>query len=231
MLFLLLSFAIAGVVYYFFYHSDFFKIDSIRIEGAKSFVNQTDLEEVVMGNTFGHSIFMLDSQELKKILQETFQGSKEIRVFKIYPKTVGVEVFERVPLALVHNSNSSEVYMVDMDGYVLGIVDEERTNLPRIKYEGDIKVGHFVDQKLVPVFMELVGALNDNRVNASSVSFFPNYATLYVSEGVEVLVSNDKSKTDSIRILNDLLKQTETEGKRIKKVDLRYNKVIVSYDE
>ena len=80
------------------------------------------------------------------------------------------------------------------------------------------------------MYLELVNALSEHKMKVSSMSFYPKYAQLYVNEGIEALVSNDKSRSDSISILGSLLKQLQLEGKKAKKVDLRYDKVIVSYD-
>jgi cell division septal protein FtsQ len=228
---LLFAFFLGVLVFFYllFFRSTYFKVFTVNIFGTQSFVNSRDLEEVVIGKVEGESIFRVNKKQLENILMETFQGSKEIRVYKVYPGTVNVEVFERIPLALIYNDFSDHLYMVDEDGYVLGIVDEGRTNLPKIKYDGEIGVGLFVDQQVVPVYLELVSALNSENIQASSMSFSANYATVY-SGGIEILVGNNKNKHESAGIVSSLIRQMNLEGKKLKKIDLRYDKVIVLYD-
>jgi cell division septal protein FtsQ len=217
-------------VYYIVFISSFFKIAHINITGTKSFVNLVDITEVAKENVSGLSIFRVDSGEAEKKLLEAFQGAKDIKVGKRYPSTISVKVFERSPVALVHNSNSEEYFLVDEDGYILGIIDRNRTNLPEIKYEGEIKVGTFVDKRMVPLYMELVNALNEEKLRVSSMSFYPKYALVYINDGIETYISNDRDKTESIRTASALIKQLLLEGKKIEKIDLRYDKVIVSYE-
>jgi cell division septal protein FtsQ len=224
-------FSVGGFgLYYLLFLSSYFKVDQLRVTGAGGFVNQTDLTEVVKGRVYGKSIFSFKNEELRASLKQNFQGAKDIKVHKIYPKAIGVEVSERVPLALINNGTSENFYMVDEDGYVLGIVDEQRTILPRIRYEGDIKIGFFVDKRMVPVYLELVNALNQEQVNATSMSFYPRFAKLFLASGTEAFFSNDKNKLDSVRLMTSIIKQLEAEGKKLQKIDLRYEKVSVSYD-
>lgn len=229
MLLVLFLIALIFGIWFVLFKSSFFTVKNIRITGTKSFVNQADAYEVVKEKVFGKSLFSFDTVGLEENLLDTFLGSKAVKVYKVYPGTISIEFQERIPLALVYREDS-EHFMVDEDGYVLGIVDEERTNLPRIKYEGDTRVGEFVDKNMVPIYLELVSALSEQKVKVSSMSFYPKYARLYVSEGVETLISNDKNKSDSVKILSELLRQLGLEGKKVAKIDLRYDKVIVSYD-
>jgi hypothetical protein len=45
-----------------------------------------------------------------------------------------------------------------------------------------------------------------------------------------VMISSDKDIKNSIKVVASLDKELNLEGKSIKKIDLRYDKVIVSYD-
>ena len=58
----------------FFFTSSFFKVEYIRISGATSFVNITDLGEVAKGQVYQKSIITFGSQELANTLLSTFQG-------------------------------------------------------------------------------------------------------------------------------------------------------------
>jgi cell division septal protein FtsQ len=231
--YLILVLALVGLfgwAYHFVFRSDYFKVDAVEISGTQSFVNQTDLQEVVRNKVEGAIIFKVKNRELEQTLKDNFQGAKSIKVKKLYPSTISIEVFERVPLALVYNDPSGDLYMVDDEGYVLGIVEEGKTNLSRIRYEGDIGVGLFVDKQMVPIYLELIGALNEEKVYASSMSFSQTYITIYFPEGIELFIGKDKDKLSSVQTAAALLKQLQLEGKKVKKIDLRYDKVIVLYD-
>ena len=217
-------------LYVLVFKSGSFRVSRVNVFGTQSFVNGVDLTEVVRGKVYGNSIFKVNTPELEYNLLQNFQGAKSISVYKVYPTSINVDVKERTPLALVYNDGQPDFYMVDEDGYVLGLVESDKTNLPKIKYEGDIKVGLFVASEMIPVYMELVDSISEHNLKVSSMSFYPNYAQLYTEGGIEVYIGNDKSKSESVTIIADLVKQLGLEDRKVKKIDLRYDKVIVSYE-
>ena len=46
-------------------------------------------------------------------------------------------VEERIPLAIAYNDDNEGFY-IDSEGFVLGVVDSNVFDLPKIKYEGPI---------------------------------------------------------------------------------------------
>lgn len=215
--------------YLFVYKYRVFDIKEVMISGAKSYVNQEDLHNVVSTNVENKNIFFLNTEELEASLQDNFQGAKTISISKKLPNKLEIVVKEREPLALIHQNNE-EIFMVDEDGYVLGLVDKTKTNLPKIKYEGDIKIGYFINKEFVPVYLQLLDSVDSNKINVSSISVSAKNISMYVDGGIHVVLSQEKSTVESVSILSKLLKQLHVEGKNAKKIDLRYDKVIVSYE-
>ena len=139
LIFSAIIFGLVSALYYIFGVSDFFKISEIEIIGTKSFVSHRDLNEILQTKLYGKNILTIDADGSEKALSNIFQGAKNIIIKREFPNKIIVWVNERIPLALVYNNDSSNVFMIDEDGYVLGIVDENTTNLAKIKYEGKIK--------------------------------------------------------------------------------------------
>lgn len=223
-------FGFIGIIYYFFNVSDLLRISDIEIIGTKNFVNYRDLKEVLQTKMYGKNILTVNVEDSQKALLDTFQGARKIKIEKKFPKKIKVLVVERVPLALIYNGQSQNFFMIDEDGYVLGIVDENSTNLARIRYEGDIRVGMFINKTLVPFYLELTKVLLNEEVKVSSMSFYSNYVELYLDTEIRTLISSEKNISNSIKVLLVILKQIALEGRRPNVVDLRYAKVIVSYD-
>lgn len=218
------------IIYYVIFRSDMFLISDIQINGASEFVHEADLKEVIKTNSYGKNIITYSSNEIQKKISDFFQGAKEMYVYKSYPHTLVVNVIERAPIAIIQSSSNAEKFLVDDDGYILGIIDSNPHNYPVITYEGDIKVGTFIQKDLVPMYSELIKTLDTERIKVSSVSFYPKYSKVTLDSSAEVFLSNEKSINDSIKIVREILNQLETEKKLVKKIDLRYDKVIVSYE-
>lgn len=220
---------IVVTVGYLLFWSSYFKITTLEIRGAKNFVNPTDLRTMAENLCLAKNIFGYNSGKLSEVLMENFKGASAISVKKKFPGTIIVNVTERHPLALIVNTNKHDYYLVDNEGYVLGVADRQTTNLPEITYDGTIKVGEFINSDLIPVYLSLVAAIDTYKVDVSSMSFFPRYTQVFLRKGTEVLIGNDKSKTEALGIVKSLLKQLDVEGRKANRIDLRYDKVIVSF--
>lgn len=224
-------------------NSDIFLIKNIEIEGASNFVNESDLAAIVNDNALGKYILNFDAQLLEQNLTDTFLGAKELTVSTQLPDTIRINIVERIPLAVLYNpkDNSPDYYLVDAGGYVLGIIDIEKTNLPKVEYNEPVHVGIFINKDLVPLYLSLISALDANDVSATSISVAPRTIEFYVSRTkaapesttslISVFLNPKKDIAASVGVLSDLLKQLAQDVKNVDKIDLRYDKVVVQYDE
>ncbi|MBT7349415.1 FtsQ-type POTRA domain-containing protein [candidate division WWE3 bacterium] len=215
--------------YLVFVKHRYFDIQNLQVTGTKSFVSETDLLEVAKSRAYGHNLLSFDTSEFELSLMDTFQGAREIYASKKLPNVVKIEIIEREPLAIIHNLEREHFFLIDGDGYVLGQIEPGTSNFPEISYSGAIEVGYFLEKEIVSVYFELLSSLDNEKLSASSMSVSPRYVSLYTDDSIEVLVGKDKDIPQIVSVLSDLLKQLSTEGKDVKRVDLRYDKVIVSY--
>jgi cell division septal protein FtsQ len=228
--FVVIGLAIFGFLlafYEVFVNSEAFKVSEVEIVGAKTFVNSGDAQQLADRKSLGVHIMMLDAKEMEVVMQNNFQGAREIKVKKDYPSKVVVEITERVPLAVVFSNRSDDYFLIDEEGYVLGVIDEEKTNLPKVTYDGTLQVGYFLDKDLVPLYLELLNSLDETNLKASSVTVSERYVSFYLDDSIHVLVGRSKDLSNSIKILSELVKQLALEGAEISRIDLRFDKVIV----
>ncbi|MFZ2664334.1 MAG: FtsQ-type POTRA domain-containing protein [Patescibacteria group bacterium] len=217
-----------GFVVFRFNVLEYFKINLFEISGASRFVNEKDVKTLVEKNSLDQSIFIVNTENLEDILKKNFLGAKNIEIEKKYPNKLKVIVEERVPIAILYNDEKT-YYLIDSDGYVLGVVDKSYSGLPKIKYEDDIAVGNFLDKDIIPVSVEILKYAEKEEVKISSMSFYPKYTKIYVGS-TEVYIGYDKDREKSLETVGALIKNLNAEGKIVKKIDLRYDKVIVLYD-
>ncbi|MBI2414694.1 FtsQ-type POTRA domain-containing protein [candidate division WWE3 bacterium] len=206
-----------------------FYISDISVEGAKTFVSATDVLELAKNRSYNKNFFTFNIKELQDSLTKNFQGASSVYITKNLPNKIKVKIIERTPIAVVSNGKTQDYFIVDIDGYVLGIVDETKTNLPRILYQGDISVGYFLDKDSLAVYFEVLKAVDIEKLKSSSMSLHSDYLSMYIDDSVEVLIGNDKNIKKSMEVVSQLVTQLKTGGKNIQKIDLRFDKVIVSY--
>ncbi|OGC58805.1 hypothetical protein A2473_02310 [candidate division WWE3 bacterium RIFOXYC2_FULL_42_13] len=216
--------------YKYIYLSPKFAVRTVSIVGGGKFVNLQDFRNVSEQKTLGRSIFSVDPKELERSLKSNFLGAKNVETSLDYPDTLVIKVEERLPVAVVTSGKKNAVYyLIDSEGYILGEVSDEFMNLPKIIYEGDMRVGSFLDDRVVPVSIEILSEIEKAGLNVSSISFRERYSKLYLG-ATEVYLSNLKGIGESVRKLEKLYKNLLLEGKSVIKIDLRYDKVIVLYE-
>lgn len=219
---------ICGLVYVFF-KLDYFDISDVEIKGVKNFVSSTDLNELAESRSLGKNIFLFKKRKLEESLKKDFQGAKTILIRRKLPSTLVVNVEERVALAVVKDLQD-DYFLVDNEGYVLGKIDPSKTNLPKVNYGADISVGFILEPGLVLRFLSLLKVLDENKILVSDLTITSEHISFYIdSNDVQVLISNKKSEKESVEVLGSLLEKLSTEGKDPSLIDLRYDKVVVSY--
>lgn len=229
---LLFLLVIVGVIVYLFFKFDvpgYFKISEVTITGTERFVSAEDVKNIVERNTFGKYIFSIEEEKLSEVISRSFLGAKNVFVKKDYPNSLNVFIEERVPVAFIFN-NEGEFYLIDSEGFVLGMVTENLQELPRINYEGSVVVGTFLDKEIIPISIEILKFADSEDLKISSMSFTPNYAKLYLNVGPEIFMGYNKDIDKSLRTIKALLSSSNNNKEVIKKIDLRYDKVIVLYD-
>ncbi len=218
---------LAGAVYFILF-SSLFSINVIYVEGTREFVNKEDVRLMSENNALGHNIFKFDEAQLSEKLSNNLLGARSYLVKKELPHTIRIVVNERIPIAVLYKENDAS-YFVDEDGYVLGYADDNTEGLPKIQYDKEIKAGLFIDKNLVPVYLELTRLLKEEDVKVTSMSFSAKHVNLYLENEVEVLVGNEKNKQEALKTVAALLKEAVIEHKEIRRIDMRYDKVIVLF--
>ncbi len=210
-------------------NSQRFKIKSFKYSGVVKFVNVEDFEKVVNANVIGQNIFKLDRRGLEESLKKNFLGIHTIKIYKKYFNELNIQIQERVPMAIVIDSAQTK-YLIDIDGYVLGLVEDSYFDLPNLNYDAPFHIGQFVDSKIVPITMEIISEAKIEQVQVSSVSFKSEYSMFYAGQSTPVYMPHDANIKDSLKIVARLQAKAVLESKNIAKIDLRYDKVIVLYN-
>jgi cell division septal protein FtsQ len=219
--------------YYLLFKSPVFKVSTVTVSGDSQFVNHSELRHLIELNTLGEHIFRTDVARLSEVSADAFLGAKDIVVTRNYPNSLHIQVFERSPLAVVYNPKNTpqEYFLVDEEGFLLGLVDINKTNLPKVEYNEPLFVGTFIDEDLTPLYLTLIRSLDSEGLKASSISVLPKHIKFYLDVTTEIFINRSQDVPSSIKILSQLKKQLDSRGSNVTKIDLRYDKVVVQYDE
>ena len=212
-----------------------FNIKSIAIVGAERFVSQEDVQKIVGEKALDQNIIFLRSEVLQEVLARNFLASKSVKITKFLPNRLVVTMAERVPIALILPKSGKDFVFVDAEGFVLGLANKSTTNLPVINYSQNVEVGKFVDAVAVKYYFELIKALDEDNVAVSTISSYPRYTEFFTltdlagDEATQVLFANSQNPKPQVKIFSKMLEAFKAEGKHLKKIDLRFDKVIVEF--
>lgn len=204
-----------------------FDIVRTEVEGAHRFVNMQDVKNIVDQQSLGENCLIFNTKALEQIIRETFLATKSVKAIRTLPNSVKVVITERVPIALIKNG---DLYFVDSDGFVLGLAEGSTTNLPIINYSQKVEVGKFVERSAVSYYFDLIKALDEEGISVSTINSFPKY-TVFLSDGIEVFFTNSQPAKSQAKIFAKMIEAFKAEGRKPKKIDLRFDKVVVEFAE
>lgn len=229
---LLAFFTLVGVLLWFYIQYQPLNIRSVEISGAERFVSQKDAQKIAEEKAVGKNIVLLNIGDLQKNVANNFLASKSVEIRKVLPSRLKIKITERVPIALIlpkDGNDGREFYFVDADGFILGLADKSATNLPVINYSQSVEVGKFVEASAVKYYFDLIKALDDDNVAVSTISSYPRYTEFFTSGATQVLFTNDQNPKPQVKIFSKMMEAFKAEGKKLKKIDLRFDKVIVEF--
>jgi hypothetical protein len=223
----------------------------VEISGAERFVNKEDVQKIVEEKSLGHNIVFLDTKNLKEAVTNNFLASKSVEIIKLFPNRLKIIITERVPIALILPKGDKDgppaadgepvrhteldFYFVDADGFILGLADKSATNLPVLNYGQNVVIGKFVEANAIKYYFDLIKALDENSVAVSTISSYPRYTEFFTmagfagKEATQVLFTNDQNPKPQVKIFSRMMNVFKAEGKKLKKIDLRFDKVIVEF--
>lgn len=212
---------------YRLYKSDFFVLSKIEVKGPDTYVNNEDVLAISSSRIKSQSLFSFNNEDLTKALLESFNGARGFIVKKEFPNEIDIVVVEREP-AITLRSND-QYYLADVDGFVLGVVAVPQADIPVINYVDKIEVNNYLRKDQLPLYLNTVEVFSKNGINYSSLSFSQTSISVYLNNDILAVLNPEKDIRKSVLDLNKLLDYLLIQGKKVKSVDLRFNKAIVEY--
>ncbi|MEK7595196.1 MAG: FtsQ-type POTRA domain-containing protein [Patescibacteria group bacterium] len=226
------------LICYFFYLflirgfiNEFFSIKGVELIGEVTFVSKVDLEAVAKEHLLTKNILTLDTRNFISAFKNNFLVLSSVSVKKSFPNKILVNLIERRPIALIKIGTSEALYVVDGEGFVLGIVENEVDNLP-VLFLQDVKqiaVGDFVGDDLMLYFSTMFSKLGEFGQRVSSVTVYEASLSMILSNQTLIVFPRDKKALSKVYVLKEVIKKYQLLNIYLKKVDLRYDNVVVEY--
>ena len=220
--------ALIPFIYYLINANNFLEVTEVVVYGEDNFVPVKEVLTYSESKVLGKSILSLSTKEYEKYIKDTFLAVDKASMKIKWPNKIIVNITERIPVAILDNYGNK--FFVDKEGYVMKQLSEDSYNYPEIVYEEKVNVGQFINQNIVPLSVELNKHAKDSNLVINKMQFNSQYISLNINDNIVVDLSLQKDNVLAMKQISAIIQKTSSEGQKLRKVDLRFEKVIVLYD-
>jgi cell division septal protein FtsQ len=226
-LFLFLSFFCSLFFTALFFVNQFFLIKKIELISDRKFLLYNK-DELINKNI----IFIDQDKIAKKIILEN-SLLKQAVVNKVWPATLKVEVSFYEPItALVVNQG---FFYLSEDGRILSKIKDNQLQLPVINYyqklnNSSFQTGDWIDYKDIQQALFFIDKLEQINLLPLTIDIKGQDMLVFnLNDDRKIVFSNRKEKELQNYQLSLIVRQFKIEGKEFKKIDLRFEKPIITF--
>jgi cell division septal protein FtsQ len=221
---------------FFIFKGDFFKIKKVSclIDEAAC---PGEIWTKLLSLSIGQNILFFPQRPLEDEIKASFPQIGEMVVAKILPETLAFSLELRKATAAftqkVESSTESatpatDFFIADEEGMVFQKITSS-LDLPRVfltNLEG-ISVGQQIISKELTQTLALIVLLSKLDLKPEMIEVSEKGILVWLKDELEVSFSSQKEATAQVGSLQLILSRTKIEGKRLKRVDLRFDKPVI----
>jgi len=225
--FLFFSFLCLLFLSILFFIDQFFLIKKIELISDKKF-SIANKSELINKNL----VFINQDKIAKKIILEN-SLLKTVIVDKVWPSTLKITVYFYKPMAaLIVNQG---FFNLSTDGRILSKIKENQSSLPIINYyqklnKNSFQTGDWINYKDIQQALFFIDKLGQINLRPLTIDISGQDMLVFNLKGEkEIIFSNKKEKELQDYQLEFIIRQFKIEGKEFKKIDLRFDRPIISF--
>ena len=207
--------------------NQFFLIKNIELVSDKKFL-LTNKDELINKNLF----LINEDETAKKIVFKNPQLKRAV-VNKVWPNTLKITVYFYEPTAaLIVNQG---FFNLSSDGRILAKIKDGQPSLPVINYYQKLNSNSFgtgdrIDYEDIRQTLFFIDKLRQINLVPLTIDIKGQDMLVFNLESdKEIIFSNKKEKELQDYQLEFIIKQFKIEGKEFKKIDLRFEKPVVTF--
>ena len=244
---ILLIIALSVLSIYFALRSDIFEIRKIEVAGENNFsdcISEDDLIKKV--DVIGKSAIFINENNVEKRLLSQINCVQNIQVSTGLPNKITIKVNGRRPIAAIIASKSAtinsssesanlsldnEIYLVDSNAVFFKKV-ATISGLPKILVSLENEAPN-ESSRLKPVVqtsINIITSISQYQLSIEKVSIDHNLNIIaQIDNEIIIYFSNKKDAKEQAASLQGILRQAKIDGKKLKQIDLRFDRPHVVY--
>jgi len=212
---------------FLFFVYNFFLIKNIQLISDKEF-SLTNKNKLI-----NKSLLFADQDQIaKEIIKENFLLKTAI-VDKVWPDTLKISVsFYEPCVSLIVNRG---FFNLSCDGRILQKIKDSQPYLPIINYyqklnSGSFQTGDWIDYKDIKQTLFFIDKLKQINIIPLTIDIKGQDMLIFnLIDNRKIIFSNNKDKEVQDYQLELIIRQFKIEGKEFEKIDLRFDKPIISF--
>jgi len=219
-----------GGVAFIVFKSGFFTVRKITCQWEKDSCPPEIWHELT-SLTFGKNLIFLKKEEIRKKFLNTYHIVKNLKIKKVLPNKLVFELEKRKEVAVLGFEATKDFFLVDEEGVVIKKENDPLLPLILLSEQLSLNVGQQVPQREIVEAIKFLTTLRLNLLEPKIAKITSPYSlTVWLKDGEEVVFSLKKEIQVQVDSLQFILSRSKIEGKGIKKIDLRFDKPVVSYE-
>ena len=208
----------------------YFKVKAFEIDGGEGLVSLR--QDEFFRAYQGKNIFSVDLKAIADKVHARYADAKDVRVRRILPDKLSIDIYLRRPIALV---NDGKYYPVDRDGVILPNANaslwQKLPIITGVNLREVDKVGRRCESQGLNAALVLLKEMHGSRILAEytvtniDVSD-PKNVSFFLEDGLEVKIGHEDFK-ERLRTLYETLKNPKLIVSRIKYIDLRFKDIVI----
>jgi cell division septal protein FtsQ len=221
---------------FFILKGDFFKIKKVSCLISEA-ACPGEIWTKLLSLSIGQNILFFPQRPLEEEIKASFPQIGEVAVGKILPETLAFSLkLRKATAAFTQKMESStesataaaDFFIADEEGMVFQKTTSS-LNLPKVllvNLEG-ISVGQQITSQGLDQTLSLIVLLSKLDLKPKTIEVSEKGILARLEDGLEVFFSSQKEATGQVGSLQLILSRTKIEGKRLERVDLRFDKPVI----
>jgi len=210
--------------------SDFWKISRIECRQNENPCSP-ELWTEITSLTFGKNIIFFPTEAVKKEIFREKPTLKAVKIKKKLPNKLIFELKEREGIVALGLEGEQGFYIVDSEGVLLAKTKNSSLPLILLSQPIGLDIGQKIEEEEI---LRAINFLTNLRLNL----FEPKQARIISPFSLEVLLKGDVTLLFSLKkeaqiqldSLQFIFSRSKIEGKTIRKIDLRFDKPVLTYE-
>ena len=219
---LILAVIILIIVFALFY-SPLFKAQKIDISQNQDCLKAQDVFDALKNSK---NLFFISKGKLENTLKSQYSCIGTLEIKKIFPSKLQVNIAPKEPVVKIEGTS----LMITDDGQVVeGILAKDK---PIIFLPSDVKVvlGQKISEKTIIFAVQVTSKLLKSDFLPVNVRIVGNdEVVIYNQQGQLAIFSSKKDKEVQVDSLQQVISKAKIESAKIAKIDLRFDKPVISY--